>query len=198
MATDGFSHFHGVVAFHPILPADDHLRGIDHAAADSLGIGLLPLCVLRVCKGIFPADVVPVIHMQGQGDHIRAFGQFGHEFIGGRAGRAALRGEKLDHDGLCLRIYGTAEADKKPESRADQMSHRHVLHPQIRILVLQTRVCACQSRFCEGKMNSRVLSFHGKMVTNSLKRGLDFWHTIAYKAFDSPVYATGHVHKPVP
>ncbi len=95
---NGFSHFHFPHPHHFFAPVDDHLWRINHVAATAVGIGFLAFGKFGFCENIFPADVIPVIHMQRQRDHITAFGQFPQQSIRRWAGRTALAGKQLDND----------------------------------------------------------------------------------------------------
>jgi hypothetical protein len=53
---------------------------------------------------VLPAQIIPVIHRQGQHDQRGVFRQFCHQFVRWRTGRATLAGEQFDYrTGLLLR-----------------------------------------------------------------------------------------------
>ena len=76
---------------------DDHLRGVDLPVAAGLGIGLLARREGRMGQRVLPAEIIPVIHREGQGDDVGLAREIGQNRIGRRAGGAALAGEQLDH-----------------------------------------------------------------------------------------------------
>src|SRR5450755_3457370 len=82
----------------------DHLRRVDAAwAPEAPGIRALALRVLRGRKWVLPAEVVPVIHMEGQRHHERAgyglvSGEAREEPVGRGTARAALGREELDEN----------------------------------------------------------------------------------------------------
>ncbi len=86
-----------VMAHQPVVPLDHHLRRVEPPAVRRLGIGFLPRGEGWAGEGILPAQIIPVIDVQRERDHPRLLGELAQQRIGGRAGRAALAGEKLDH-----------------------------------------------------------------------------------------------------
>jgi hypothetical protein len=89
----------GPVRAHDIgAPVDHHLRRVDGAQAQRARIAALAPGEVGAGEGVLPADVVPVVDMEGKGDHVPALRQLAKERVGRRAGAAALRGEQLDHD----------------------------------------------------------------------------------------------------
>ena len=80
-----------------ILPADYHLRRIDRPIARRGRIGPLPVGVLRAREAILPADVIPVIDMQREGQNIIPRRKLAQKRIRRRAARTPLGREKLDH-----------------------------------------------------------------------------------------------------
>jgi hypothetical protein len=80
---------------------------------------VLPRSGLAAGIRVFPAESVPVIDMEGQRQHIGTVRELGEQLIGRRTGRAALRGEKLDHDRTLTglrRADGDRQTDRKEKS----------------------------------------------------------------------------------
>src|SRR6056297_1214126 len=103
MLADQVRQLHRMRSDHIVLTVDDHLRRVDHLPAAGARIGLLPRGEGPLGKDILPPDVVPVVHVQGQRDHVVPFTQLRQDFIRRRTGGTALRGEQLDHHGIVLR-----------------------------------------------------------------------------------------------
>ena len=87
---------------HALAPAVDHqLRGVDGAQAQRPPVVALPLGPAGRGEGVRPADVVPVVDVEGEGDDPpavgRLLGQSRQQAIRRRTARAPLRGEQLDH-----------------------------------------------------------------------------------------------------
>jgi hypothetical protein len=80
-------------------PPTISLRRVDHGGPRRAAIAVLPFGEDGLGKRVLPAEVIPVIDMQRQGDHVLARGEVLHHRIGGRTGGAALAGEQLHHDG---------------------------------------------------------------------------------------------------
>jgi hypothetical protein len=93
----GIAALHRLGADQVVLAANDHLRRVDRAFSRGAGIGALTFGERGVGEFVLPADVVPVIHMQSQRDHVVALCDLAQNAVGGRAGRTSLRGEQLDH-----------------------------------------------------------------------------------------------------
>ena len=88
----------GRVGAHGVLPAaNDHLRGIDAAVAQGGGVTALALRMGRLGQGVLPAQVIPIVHIEGQGDKVIARRQFAQQAVRRRAGVAALRGIQFHH-----------------------------------------------------------------------------------------------------
>ena len=92
------------VALEPVLPLDDHLGGEDRPAAGGLGIGLLARGVARPGERVPPAEIVPVVDVEREGDHVVAPGEIGEERVRRRTGGAALAGVELEHHRARLRM----------------------------------------------------------------------------------------------
>ncbi len=73
-----------------MLAINDHLRRVNHGATALPGIGALTQGVIWVCKFVFPPNVVPIVHMQRQSDHVIAFDQIMHDSVCWWAGGASL------------------------------------------------------------------------------------------------------------
>ena len=71
------------------------------------GVMALTLCMRRLGQGVFPAQVIPIIHIESQRDKIITGGQFAQKAVRRRTGVAALGGVKLHHHlATCFR-HGT-------------------------------------------------------------------------------------------
>ena len=81
-----------------IQAADDQLGGVDHSAAGHAGIGFLAVGEGRIGEFVGPTDVIPVVDMQRQRDHIRITDKLCEEVISRRAGCASLGREQFHHD----------------------------------------------------------------------------------------------------
>ena len=81
MAADQRLNLGRLIAFDLVQTANDQLRGVDHPAAGHAGIGLLPVGECRIGEFVRPADVIPVVDMQRQRDHIRVADQVRKEII---------------------------------------------------------------------------------------------------------------------
>ena len=77
---------------------DDDLRGVDHFQAERPAIVALALGRRRTGEGVLPADVVPIVDVEGERDHVLAPRQLAEIGIRRRAGAATLRGVELDDD----------------------------------------------------------------------------------------------------
>jgi hypothetical protein len=75
MGRDPVGQFHGARAHHAVLPADDQLRRVDHRGTRRAAIAILAIGKDGLRKRVFPAEVVPVIDMQRQGDDVVARGE---------------------------------------------------------------------------------------------------------------------------
>jgi hypothetical protein len=85
------------VATHDVGAAvDHHLRRVHRGAAELPRILTLALRRRRQLEAIAPAELVPVIDMEGQGQHVGTARQFPELRVRRRTGTAALRCEKLD------------------------------------------------------------------------------------------------------
>src|SRR3546814_6511791 len=65
-----------------VAAVDHHLRRVDVAQAKAVDIVALAFGVLRLGKGILPADVVPVIDVERQRQDTRFAGQLDEQRIG--------------------------------------------------------------------------------------------------------------------
>ena len=92
---------------------DHHLRRVDVALLEGAGVDALPLGALLAGEAVLPADVVPVIDVEGQGDDVRPRCQLAEIQIGRRAGAAALRGEELDRPWTAFRLGRSAAAGQQ-------------------------------------------------------------------------------------
>jgi hypothetical protein len=95
--SDHLSHAHPVRADRIDATVDDHLRGVNGPQIQRAGIAALAPGEIGMGEGVLPADIVPVVDVEGERDHVLAPRQLAEEGVGGRAGAAALRGEKLHH-----------------------------------------------------------------------------------------------------
>ena len=112
MTADRIGHLHRAHPHDPVYPTDHHLRRVDKRGARGMGVAVLARGEGRLGKGVGPADIVPVIDMQRQRDHVLAGRQFPDHRIGGRTGRTTLRGEKLHHHRPALRGTGPGHQGK--------------------------------------------------------------------------------------
>ncbi len=120
----------GVEPFDTVQPADNELRRVDRPRPYGAGIGLLPVGETRVGETVGPADVVPVVDVQRQRNHLRVSGQGREVFVRRRAGRTALRGEEFHHD-LGARFGRGGAGEKQAADGADQLSHLRFPGPLI-------------------------------------------------------------------
>ncbi len=74
---------------------DDHLRREDIGQAKAFGVGFLPPRIRRVRERVFPADIIPIIHMKGQSQNAWLFRQLGQIRVCRRANWATLGCVKL-------------------------------------------------------------------------------------------------------
>jgi hypothetical protein len=89
-----------LVGAHDMLAAVDHrLRRVDVAVAARHGVVALALGIVVAGQRVLPAQPVPDVDVERQGEDVVARGVLGQQRIGRRAGRTALAGEQLD-DGL--------------------------------------------------------------------------------------------------
>ncbi len=116
-----------------IYPADHHLRRIDHMCARHHRISLLAPGERGAGKDIGPADIIPVVNVERERDHVLARGKLVQERIRWGAGRTALRREKLDHNGAGLGLRpanshrDSADEVKGCKCRAHVTSYPHRL-----------------------------------------------------------------------
>src|SRR6516162_7226846 len=75
-------------------PIDDELRSVDARAVQVLRIDVLPLNRLSQRKAVPPAEVIPVIHVEGERHDIGPRAQLSEVGLRGRTGAAALRSEE--------------------------------------------------------------------------------------------------------
>ena len=100
----------------------DHLRRVDPAASVHGGIAPLPRGILRIAQRVAPAEIVPIVDMQRERDHVGSLGKLREEAVGGDAGGAALAGEEL-HDRLWRGRLRTGGARHRRErDRAHQQT----------------------------------------------------------------------------
>ncbi len=66
-------------------PVDDHLWRVNRPPSRLHRIATLAIGIGRVRKLVLPADVIPIIHVQGQRDHVVPLGQFMHQLVRRRA-----------------------------------------------------------------------------------------------------------------
>ncbi len=97
MSVRGGEHPRFVAAHHVGEPVDDGLRGVDLSVTARVGIGLLPGGEVRRGERVLPADVVPVVHGQGERDDAGTMGETRQHRVRWRAGRATLAREEFDH-----------------------------------------------------------------------------------------------------
>ncbi len=81
------------------LTVDAHLRCVDIPFAETGTIAPLPLDIFPRAEWILPADIVPVINVKLEREHIRTLCQLAEKRLRRRAGRTALTGEQFDDDG---------------------------------------------------------------------------------------------------
>ncbi len=89
------------------MAVDDELGSVDPALFEGRAIGTLTGRVRGAGERIGPAEVVPVIDVELEGDDVGARDgltsrERGEERIGGRAARAAFGGEELEDHRLAL------------------------------------------------------------------------------------------------
>ena len=87
---------------------------------------MLPLGKGGVGIGVLPADVVPIVDVEGEGDDFRPLRQLAQEGVGRRARAAALGGEELDDDRrLVLRAADGGEAgnERSDQQQGDDFRH---------------------------------------------------------------------------
>ena len=96
-------------------PVDHDLRRVDVALMQGAAIGALAGSGFGRRKRIVPADIVPVIDMERQRDHVVALRELRQVGIRRRAGRTSLRREQLDHD-----LFAPAGKRRGRENRAEQ------------------------------------------------------------------------------
>jgi hypothetical protein len=153
----------GVAALDPVHAAHDHLRRVDGVAAAGLGIGFLATGEFRVGELVGPADVVPVIDMQRQGDHAGFGGQFAQIFIGGRAGRAALRVVKLHHRaGHALRHHLPCPCKPQADNASDDRSRHVALRPLVAHQSYPFAPCAANQGFARRAGKCFTLPWHDR------------------------------------
>jgi hypothetical protein len=76
----------GALTSHHLFAAvDDHLRREHVHVAARLGIVILALREVGAGEGILPAEIVPVVDVEGQGQHARPAAQFAEQPVGRRA-----------------------------------------------------------------------------------------------------------------
>ena len=98
MRANEFLYFCRMAADYMVFASNNHLRRIDRPLSCGASVVALAVGVLRIGKIILPPDIVPIVHMQRQGDHVVPIGQFPRQKrVRRRAARAALRGIKLYH-----------------------------------------------------------------------------------------------------
>ena len=125
MTFDRVHQFHRFRADDIGLPLHDQLRRINAAPPADSGIAALTLGMGRIAKGILPADVIPVIHMQRERDDILPFSQFGEHCIGIGARGTALRGKEFDHHRLLLlSLQGLGQQRKCGKDGKNQGLHK--------------------------------------------------------------------------
>src|SRR5581483_7240299 len=78
-------------------------------------IGLLARGETRIGERILPAEIIPVVYRHAERDDRGILGEFADDLVGGRTGRAALRGEQLHHR---ARIGGMSRSDDR-DNRAN-------------------------------------------------------------------------------
>ena len=107
------------------LTLHDKLGRVHTAPPAHGGIAALSLGMGRVAKGVFPTDIIPVIHVQRQGDNVLPIGQFGEHFIGGGTRGTALRGKEFDHHRLILLgLQRGGQQRKRGENGINQGLHK--------------------------------------------------------------------------
>ena len=84
-------------------PVHNGLGRVDLPVAARIGIAPLPGAEERMRQRVLPAEIVPVIDREGEGDEVRTVGELRQELVGGRAGGASLAGKKLDRPSARLR-----------------------------------------------------------------------------------------------
>ena len=98
----------GVVADELVGSVDDHLWRVDVVHVQALAVFVLPVGVLVRGKAVVPAVVVPVVDVLAEHDDLGAIDglflvELRQQSVGGRAARAALRGEQLYQDRRAVR-----------------------------------------------------------------------------------------------
>ena len=116
MARDLIGKFYRFRADDMVYTAHDHLRCVDHCAVRRARITALTGRMGRIGKFVGPAEIVPVVHMQRQRDHILALGNLAQNFIGWRTAGTALRREQLNHNilraGLKAQAHGNSSRER--------------------------------------------------------------------------------------
>src|SRR5207237_7984040 len=80
------------------------LRRVRGGKTHKVGVAVLPPRRIGTGERVLPAEPVPIIDMERQGQQVRPAGELGEQSIGGRAGRAALGGEQLGDGGGVRRL----------------------------------------------------------------------------------------------
>jgi hypothetical protein len=102
-----------------IAAVDDDLRRVAEAGAVARLLRRLARGERRAREAILPAEPVPVVDVEGEGDHRRIGLELRQPAIGGRARVAALRRVELDHRGDLARARRGAGVDRARAAVAD-------------------------------------------------------------------------------
>ena len=125
MPPDQAVHFDGVVADNMLLALNNHLGRINRAPPADTGIGALTVRMGLLAKHIGPADIIPIIHVKSEREHILPRRQLMQESVRRRAARTALRGEKLDHNKPVVLSLGRGGKPRKhQDNKCNAAPHR--------------------------------------------------------------------------
>ncbi len=119
-------------------PVHHHLRREDEALVEALLVGALARRGPGPRKRVGPADVVPIVDVEGEGQKPRPLAELAQIGIGRRTGIAALGREELDHDGRPLFRPGRRR-DNRKHGKEKAQSQRHTAHPASSARVRQVK-----------------------------------------------------------
>src|SRR5690606_26224670 len=100
-----------------------------------IAIGVLAGIVRLARENVLPADVIPVGDRKRKAENIRVADKLAEELVSGRAGAAALRGEKLHHHlrlmgafgGRLVRARQNKEGDRRVEYELSDPEFVHMV-----------------------------------------------------------------------
>ena len=117
---------------HLAAAIDDHLRRVDLPAAELPRIDPLPVGRGLARERILPAEVVPVTDVKAERQDVALSRQLAQQRVGRRAGRAALRGEELDHDRPRIGVGGRSPAQRGESQAREGKQRTHERFPSRR------------------------------------------------------------------